>query len=40
MLGQQFGVQGTPSIVLPDGEMGEGYVPARQLIQAVGRSSS
>ncbi|GHB26569.1 DsbC family protein [Salinicola rhizosphaerae] len=39
-LGEQFGVQGTPSIVLPNGEMGEGYVPAQQLIQAIGRSSS
>ncbi|MEC8919274.1 MAG: DsbC family protein [Pseudomonadota bacterium] len=34
-LGQRFGVQGTPSIVLPNGEMGEGYVPAHQLIQAI-----
>ncbi|WP_280951032.1 thioredoxin fold domain-containing protein [Salinicola sp. RZ23] len=34
-LGQRFGVKGTPTIVLPDGEMGEGYVPADQLIQAV-----
>lgn len=39
-LGQQFGVQGTPSIVLPNGEMGEGYVPAKQLIQAIRRSNS
>lgn len=37
-LGQQFGVQGTPSIVLPNGEMGEGYVPAKELFQAVRRS--
>lgn len=34
-LGQRFGVQGTPTIVLPTGEMGEGYVPAEQLIQAI-----
>ncbi|QEA38645.1 DsbC family protein [Pistricoccus aurantiacus] len=34
-LGQRFGVQGTPTIILPSGEMGEGYVPAEQLIQAV-----
>lgn len=39
-LGQRFGVQGTPTIILPNGEMEEGYVPARQLIQAIGRSSS
>ncbi|NRB57725.1 MAG: DsbC family protein [Salinicola sp.] len=39
-LGQQFGVQGTPSIVLPNGEMGEGYVPARQLIATVKNLSS
>ncbi|WIX33252.1 DsbC family protein [Salinicola sp. JS01] len=38
-LGQRFGVQGTPSIVLPDGEMGEGYVPAQQLIQAIKRAN-
>ncbi|REC93369.1 DsbC family protein [Kushneria indalinina] len=37
-LGQRFGVQGTPSIVLPDGEMGEGYVPSQELIQAIKRS--
>ncbi|WP_186764384.1 DsbC family protein [Pistricoccus aurantiacus] len=37
-LGQRFGIQGTPTIVLPDGEMGEGYVPARQLIQAIKRA--
>ncbi|WP_162619495.1 DsbC family protein [Salinicola peritrichatus] len=39
-LGQRFGVKGTPSIVLPNGEMGEGYVPAQQLIEAIKRSSS
>ncbi|MBZ9559068.1 MULTISPECIES: DsbC family protein [unclassified Modicisalibacter] len=38
-LGQRFGVQGTPSIVLPNGEMGEGYVPAHELITAVQRAS-
>lgn len=32
-LGQRFGVQGTPTIVLPDGEVGEGYMPVQQLIQ-------
>lgn len=39
-LGQRFGVTGTPTIVLPDGEMGEGYVPAQQLIEAIKRSNS
>lgn len=39
-LGQRFGVQGTPTIVLPTGEMGEGYIPAQQLIQAFQRASS
>lgn len=39
-LGQRFGVQGTPTIILPNGEMGEGYAPARQLIQAIKRSQS
>lgn len=34
-LGQRFGVQGTPTTVLPSGEMGEGYMPAEVLIQAV-----
>lgn len=35
-LGQQFGVQGTPSILLPNGEMGEGYAPADRLIRMIG----
>lgn len=35
LLGQRFGVQGTPTIVLPDGEMGEGYMPVQQLIQVL-----
>lgn len=39
-LGQRLGVQGTPTIVLPNGEMGEGYVPAQQLIQALQRAQS
>ncbi len=34
-LGQQFGVQGTPTIVLPNGEMGEGYAPALRIIEMV-----
>ncbi len=32
MLGQQVGVTGTPAIVLPDGTMKPGYVPAAQLL--------
>ena len=39
-LGQRFGVQGTPTIILPSGEMGEGYVPAQQLIQAIKGATS
>lgn len=39
-LGQHFGIQGTPTIVMPNGEMGEGYVPAKQLIQTIRRSNS
>ena len=35
VLGQVFGIQGTPAIVLPSGEVGEGYLPAVQLVQAV-----
>lgn len=38
-LGQQFGVTGTPTIVLPSGEMGEGYRPVDQMVQAIGRTS-
>lgn len=34
-LGQRFGVTGTPTIVLPSGEMGEGFVPAEQIVQAI-----
>ena len=30
-LGQQLGVRGTPSIILPDGKMVPGYVPAQRL---------
>ncbi|WP_435633435.1 DsbC family protein [Carnimonas bestiolae] len=39
-LGSQFGVQGTPSIVLPSGEMGQGYMPADQLVQAALQDSN
>ena len=32
-LGQMLGVRGTPSIILENGEMVPGYVPASQLAQ-------
>jgi len=32
-LGQFFGVKGTPSIILEDGSLTPGYVPAKQLAQ-------
>jgi thiol:disulfide interchange protein DsbC len=34
-LGQQLGVRGTPSIILADGEMVPGYVPADRLLQMI-----
>lgn len=39
-LGQRFGVKGTPSIVLPSGEIGEGFLTAKQLIQAIKGTAS
>jgi thiol:disulfide interchange protein DsbC len=38
-LGDAFGVSGTPTIILPDGRMVVGYVPAQRLL-AVLRSGS
>lgn len=38
-LAQQFGVRGTPATVLPNGELGEGYRPVDQLVQAIGRAT-
>lgn len=35
-LGQQFGVRGTPAIMLDSGEMLPGYMPAEQLAQKLG----
>lgn len=35
-LGMELGVQGTPAIVLPDGRMVPGYVPAEQLADMLG----
>jgi thiol:disulfide interchange protein DsbC len=32
-LGQEFGLRGTPMLVMPDGEIVNGYVPAPQLAQ-------
>ncbi|MEE3213969.1 MAG: thioredoxin fold domain-containing protein, partial [Pseudomonadota bacterium] len=35
-LGLELGVQGTPAIVLPDGTMVPGYVPAERLAERLG----
>lgn len=35
-LGQEFGVEGTPTIVVDDGEILPGYVPAAQLLGRLG----
>jgi thiol:disulfide interchange protein DsbC len=37
-LGQSFGLQGTPAIVLADGEMIGGYMPPEQLFQELKKS--
>jgi thiol:disulfide interchange protein DsbC len=34
-LGQAVGLQGTPAIILDDGEMVPGYVPPEKLAQAL-----
>ena len=34
-LGQQIGINGTPAIVLPDGRLLPGYLPANRLAEAV-----
>jgi thiol:disulfide interchange protein DsbC len=39
-LGQSLGVQGTPSIILENGQMIPGYVPAAQLAQMLDESNS
>jgi thiol:disulfide interchange protein DsbC len=31
-LGRDFSLQGTPSIVMPDGELLDGYVPPEELL--------
>lgn len=35
-LGLEFGVQGTPAIILPDGKLVPGYVPAERLAAMLG----
>ncbi|MDN3555377.1 DsbC family protein [Halomonas maura] len=35
-LGMELGVQGTPAIVLPDGRLVPGYVPAERLVAMLG----
>lgn len=35
-LGSRMGVQGTPSLVAPDGTLLPGYLPARDLVEALG----
>ena len=34
-LGSDFGVRGTPTILLPDGRVVPGYAPAKQLLDAL-----
>ncbi len=34
-LGQKIGVRGTPSIIMPNGEMVPGYLPATQLVAKI-----
>jgi thiol:disulfide interchange protein DsbC len=36
LLGQQVGITGTPAILLPDGRLQAGYLPAKQLIELLG----
>lgn len=39
-LGIRLGVNGTPAIVMPDGELQPGYLPADRLIAALGLTKS
>ncbi|MEN8220162.1 MAG: DsbC family protein [Pseudomonadota bacterium] len=39
-LGQRIGITGTPALVLSDGELVPGYVPAKQLISHLRKKSS
>ena len=36
MLGQQAGVRGTPAMVLDDGQMLPGYMPADEIVKRMG----
>jgi thiol:disulfide interchange protein DsbC len=36
LLGQRIGITGTPAIILPDGRLQPGYLPAKQLIDLLG----
>ena len=35
-IGQRVGIQGTPTIIAPDGELIGGYVPAAELVEGLG----
>ncbi len=35
-LGQRLGIRGTPAIVLPDGSIQSGYMPAAKLLARLG----
>lgn len=39
-LGQSFGINGTPAIVLPDGSLIPGYQPAAALVEALSKNAS
>ncbi len=39
-LGQEFGISGTPALVLSDGEVVPGYVPAARLAEALDQQSA
>ena len=39
-LGIRLGVNGTPAIVMPDGQLQPGYLPADRLIAALGLKKS
>ncbi|MCU0934948.1 MAG: DsbC family protein [Gammaproteobacteria bacterium] len=40
MMGQMLGISGTPTLVLDDGRMIPGYVPAARLVQALNASKA
>ena len=39
-LGQSFGINGTPALVLPDGRLIPGYQPAAALVEALRQNAS